>query len=325
MGAVGATGPGPVVVGIDGVEECRAALVWAAAEAARRGTTVQIVHAAPYPVTGDAWTGGYAAVVLDELDAAARQTLAAASELVRETAPVAVETRLSHESARRALLESADGADLVVTGARRRRRPHSVVVEALLLGSTSLFVASHAPCPAVVVREEPPPGARGIVVGHDGSAQAEAAVRWAADRAVTTSSALSVLTAWRAVGHRTSGARGEASHRADEAAGAAVRQRLDDVVSRLRREHPGLRVEGRVVEADRPRDALLSAAEHAALLVVGARGHGAFASALLGSTSHAVLHRASCPVVVVPDVERARERGPAPGGVAAPPRDRAVG
>ena len=44
---------------------------------------------------------------------------------------------------------------------------------------------------------------------------------------------------------------------------------------------------------------LCDASEHAAYVVVGSRGRGAFAGMLLGSTSQGVLHHARCTVVVV--------------------------
>jgi nucleotide-binding universal stress UspA family protein len=46
--------------------------------------------------------------------------------------------------------------------------------------------------------------------------------------------------------------------------------------------------------------ALIHASEEADLLVVGSRGRGGFTALLLGSTSLHCLHRASCPVTLVP-------------------------
>ena len=55
-------------------------------------------------------------------------------------------------------------------------------------------------------------------------------------------------------------------------------------------------------------DVLILASHGADLLVVGSRGHGGFASLLLGSVSmHCALH-ASCPVTVVHSPEAHRER-----------------
>lgn len=54
-------------------------------------------------------------------------------------------------------------------------------------------------------------------------------------------------------------------------------------------------------------DAIIGVAEGlgAGLIVVGSRGQGAIANALLGSVSQGVLHLASCPVVVVrPPLQR---------------------
>ena len=50
---------------------------------------------------------------------------------------------------------------------------------------------------------------------------------------------------------------------------------------------------------------LLDAAVGADLLVVGSRGRGGFADALLGSVSQHCVHHASCPVVVIRGQEKA--------------------
>ena len=61
---------------------------------------------------------------------------------------------------------------------------------------------------------------------------------------------------------------------------------------------PGVTVRQVVVEGNAAQ-VLLDAAADADLLVVGNRGHGGFADALIGSVSTRCLHHASCPVVVV--------------------------
>lgn len=50
---------------------------------------------------------------------------------------------------------------------------------------------------------------------------------------------------------------------------------------------------------------LLDAAADADLLVVGSRGHGGFAEALLGSVSQHCVHHATCPVVIIRESKRA--------------------
>jgi nucleotide-binding universal stress UspA family protein len=42
----------------------------------------------------------------------------------------------------------------------------------------------------------------------------------------------------------------------------------------------------------------------AAMIVMGSHGHGAVYELLAGSTTHGVLHRAPCPVVVLPSAKR---------------------
>ena len=57
-------------------------------------------------------------------------------------------------------------------------------------------------------------------------------------------------------------------------------------------------VSGKVVEGYAP-SVLVAESVGADLLVVGSRGHGTFAEALLGSVSQHCAHHARCPVVIV--------------------------
>jgi nucleotide-binding universal stress UspA family protein len=61
---------------------------------------------------------------------------------------------------------------------------------------------------------------------------------------------------------------------------------------------PTIECEGKAVQ-EQPAEALLQEARDAELIVVGNRGHGGFASLLLGSVSHQVVQHAPCPVTVV--------------------------
>jgi nucleotide-binding universal stress UspA family protein len=78
---------------------------------------------------------------------------------------------------------------------------------------------------------------------------------------------------------------------------ADARALLQDVARRLDARDAEQRA-----ELGPPADRIVGIAdeENAALVVIGSRGRGDMKSALLGSVSHGVLSRATCPVVVVP-------------------------
>jgi len=134
-----------------------------------------------------------------------------------------------------------------------------------------------------------------IVVGTDGSEQSRTAVRWAAAAARLRAAPLKIVTAyswnWPP---ETFGSLGELpeviAQQFDQlAAGAAAEARALE---------PGVEVSWAAVTGD-PAQALLAAARSAAMLVVGNRGRGGFASLLLGSVSQQVATHATGPVVVV--------------------------
>ena len=140
-----------------------------------------------------------------------------------------------------------------------------------------------------------------IVVGTDGSSGAAHAVDWAADQAAREHRTLTLVHALDHIGATATawlaGAGVDALYvrRAAEDAAAAS---LAAEVERVRAVHPGLEVVTSLVTGD-AREVLLRASRQAPLVVVGSRGRGPLASALLGSTSAALAGRAAGPVAVV--------------------------
>ena len=83
-----------------------------------------------------------------------------------------------------------------------------------------------------------------------------------------------------------------------------VLEHVTDAVSTAVDPASGVRVRSLIAEGN-PAQVLLDAAAGADLLVVGSRGHGGFAEALLGSVSQHCVHHAHCPVVVIRGKEQA--------------------
>jgi len=292
---------GSVVVGYDGSPTSRRALDWGLAAAQRRHLPVTVVHAFVLPVPPVPAAAGYSIGAEGSLRTSAEATLTGAAEHAARVAPsVSTTTQLVSAPPAVALLAAADDAAVVVLGSRGLDS-----FSELMVGSTGLQLATHAPCPTVVIRpsrEDVPPGpyAGDVVVGVDGSALSDAAVAFGFEEAGSRGTGLTAVHAWWSDsldhGRGTGGADPTwiAGADVDEQERPVLTHALDGWEER----YPDVRVRHAVAHA-KPVTALVSASAGAALLVVGSRGRGGFRSLLLGSVSHAVLHHSWCPVAVV--------------------------
>ena len=138
-----------------------------------------------------------------------------------------------------------------------------------------------------------------IVVGVDGSPCARAALEFAAREAAMRKGRLRILCAWEIppavyVGGFAPGLDQATIDGFREGAEAVAQE----AVASARVLQPAIECGGEAVEGQ-PSEALLEEARGADLIVLGNRGHGGFASLLLGSVSHQVVQHAPCPVTIV--------------------------
>ena len=137
-----------VVVGVDGSAGARAALRFAVEDAVRRGVPVEAVISHRPP---EAWMDFDAVGGFDYAEAEAAAVERAETfiaEVLREVPephPVIHVTAVLGAAAD-ALIRESNGADLLVVGSRGHGGFSS-----MLLGSTSMQCALHAPCPVTVV------------------------------------------------------------------------------------------------------------------------------------------------------------------------------
>jgi nucleotide-binding universal stress UspA family protein len=138
-----------IVVGVDGSEGSEHALEWAAAEARLRNAGLTLVNAwypPPALYAGMGWAG-FDAETLSGLRELADQRLdEICSKLSDSLAGLEVERRVVEDTAATALIEAAQGADLLVVGTRGHGG-----FAGLLLGSVSQQCAHHSPCPIVII------------------------------------------------------------------------------------------------------------------------------------------------------------------------------
>jgi nucleotide-binding universal stress UspA family protein len=137
-----------IVVGVDGSAGSRAALTWAAAEAAGHGADLVVVnvweHTLPPPAGGLSVSEHY---VPDPSQRTAEDLVQVIKEELGDQPPVLVQPRVRQGSPAKMLIEESAEADLLVVGTRGRGG-----FAGLVLGSVSQHVAAYARCPVTVVR-----------------------------------------------------------------------------------------------------------------------------------------------------------------------------
>lgn len=140
---------------------------------------------------------------------------------------------------------------------------------------------------------------RPIVVGVDGSESSARAVRWAALEATRVDAPLQLVSAWQTPVTTSWAALSTPSIDPSLFEGNAaevVRVAKAQVTEDMGADAPPMTG---ATAAGPPASALLDAAQHASLLVVGTRGRGGLASAVLGSVSTTCAHHTPVPLVVV--------------------------
>jgi nucleotide-binding universal stress UspA family protein len=266
---------GPVVVGVDGSESSRTALSWAADEARLRDAEVRAVVVNDDPS-------------LDDMIWAMIERI---GQHARDACPgVEIYEKIARGHPAAELVRRSDDAQLIVVGSRGR-----TAFVGTVLGSVSTAVATHARCPAVVVREIRAQGP--IVAGLDGSEYSKAVLRFAFDEARRHQTDLMAVQVWDV-------ARAEyapvvpPTDEEIETARDEARRSLAEQLDGWQEHYPDVTVRT-VLERGYATAQLTEHSVDARLLVVGHRGRGTFADLMLGSVARGVLHHAHCPVTVV--------------------------
>ncbi|MDQ2812032.1 MAG: universal stress protein [Actinomycetota bacterium] len=141
-------------------------------------------------------------------------------------------------------------------------------------------------------------GAPRIVVGVDGSPSSRTALRWAVRQANLTNGTVDAVMAWEIPMVLQSYGFAPIYVEEDGSFEENAKKTIEAVISEETEPTDSQRVRSLVIKGH-PAQVLLDAAAGADLLVVGSRGHGQFADALLGSVSQNCVHHAPCPVLIL--------------------------
>lgn len=274
-----------ILVGYDGSDESRHALRWAVREARLRKMPLTICHVWHWPFA----MAPSGPEILETFRLMSEHTAESGAIIARGTSPaLTVKGRAVRGPVAETLLGLSGHADMLVVGHRGNEG-----FDGLLIGSVAARLAVHAYCPLVVVRETPAVEGGPVVAGVDGSPGSGASLAFAFEEAALRRVSVHlVCSADDQVGND-----GAAFVPDLEESRRKAAARFERTVAPWCEKYPHVQTRTSFVTAP-PREALLSAAETASMLVVGRRGHGDVRG-LLGSVSQYMTHYAPCPVAVV--------------------------
>jgi nucleotide-binding universal stress UspA family protein len=281
-----------IVVGVDGSPASRTALGWALTEAATRQVEIRAVFALPSEAPG------YPRQTQETVEFMGRKALGRVLQGWPEACGVGVQLVAERGPVSEVIRHAAEEPDvgLVVVGTRGRSR-----LAEILFGSVSHTVSHACSKPVVIVPPDALTSCRGrtIVVGVDGSTQADLALQWAAHEAEARDAELEVVMATPPP-RRPTMSSGSASVSPDDAANRALQEAIDKLG------HTRAKIRVRAVVGE-PAQVLVDRAARCGLLVVGSRGRGQTKEALLGSVSHGCAHQSKAAVAIVPTCQVADE------------------
>jgi len=291
----------PIVVGVDGSEESLRAVEWAAREAERRRSPLRIVSALAMPPRTS--PHDCPAMTANVLRGFAGRALGGAASRAEKIAPrLRVDADLLSGPPMLAVPEAGSGAAMLVVGARGTGG-----LGAAGLGSVCRHAVIDAPCPVVVVRDEPTAAGLPVVVGirdPENASQAlafafeEAALRHTELVAVHTCMPLAPLTG---SGPDSSAVTGDPEEVCVQAA-----SQLGQALDRWQQKYPGVRIRQDVISGY-PVRVLCSYCARADLVVLGRHDNPGAAVRTIGCIHYDVLNHGRGPIAIIPSTTDARD------------------
>lgn len=287
---------GSIVVCVDGSDDDRSAVEWAVRLAQHVHSSIRLVHALP---DVGKWFDPAVLIAGDRLESELRRVgkkfLDDAVLIVRDLdAEIEVECSITGGAATDLIETVSANSRLLILGGSR-----TGPLRDLIFGHSIIELVNAAVCPVLVWRkgrDESADPTRPIVVGIDGSQPSRRALRAAFDLARTFGTDL-VAVHVGAVEDADELDYGTSVDRQQQR--DVERKWLHDIVDPYKSEYPTVAVEVRAVGASVARE-LGTMSATAQVIAVGSRGRGRLSSAILGSVSQSLIHRAQCPVLVVP-------------------------